>query len=228
MQIKVITNGLHEDLVKMWVAARTCYSNKSPIQLYEEAILKDNKDMVPLIKQCIDSGHLSITEHCNITVLVEGVSRVLTHQLVRHRHVSYSQQSQRYCNMEDSVSYAVPDSINTRKDLLDGYNTLMTTIQDVYNVFVKNGIKPEDARYILPNATKSNIVFTLNLREFIHICHERLCTCAQKEIRDLVLDIVSQVVKSLPFLKSYLVPKCEMLGYCNERKERSCGRKPLK
>jgi flavin-dependent thymidylate synthase len=92
-----------------------------------------------------------------------------------------------------------------------------------YLLHIEKGGKAEDARDLLPNATKTNIVLTCNLRELMHICNERLCTRAQKEIRELVHQMRNGVVGVCPELGKYLQPKCEILGYCREHK--SCGRK---
>jgi len=90
--------------------------------------------------------------------------------------------------------------------------------------FTENGIPAEDARFILPNACATSMVVSLNLREFIHVANIRLCTRAQDEIRLLVKKMCQELIKDEPWLKPYLVPKCERMGYCDESK--SCGRKP--
>ena len=94
-----------------------------------------------------------------------------------------------------------------------------------YTSRIECGEKPEDARNSLPNATKTNIVVSMNLRELIHLCNERLCTRAQLEIRQLVKEMVKEVVKNEEWLKPYLQPKCEVHGWCTEA-HGSCGRKP--
>ena len=108
------------------------------------------------------------------------------------------------------------------------YTLAMKTSLETYNTLVSMGMKKEDARMVLPNACCTNMTVTMNLRELMHLCNERLCTCAQWEIRQVVREMAKQVVEALPFMKDYLVPKCERLGYCNEPKRRSCGRKHIK
>ena len=210
----------------LWTAARTCYSNKSPIELYADSLSKSKEELEEVILKTLDYGHLSIVEHCNFNILVEGVSRSLTHQLVRHRHCTFSQQSQRYCKLDSGFEYIIPDSINNNEELKEGFNIFMDAVQKTYNVFINSGVKAEDARAILPNACSTNIVMTCNLRELMHICNERLCTCAQKEIRQLINEIAKQVISFIPWTSKYLQPKCERLNYCPENKNRSCGRKP--
>ena len=210
----------------LWTAARTCYSNKSPIELYTESLSKSKEELEGVILKTLDYGHLSIVEHCNFNILIEGVSRALTHQLVRHRHCTFSQQSQRYCKLDKGFNYVIPESINNDKYLKEGFDKMMFALSQVYDTFINNGVKSEDARYLLPNACCTNIVLTCNLRELIHICNERLCTCAQKEIRQLINEIAKQVISFIPWTSKYLQPKCERLNYCPESKNRSCGRKP--
>lgn len=154
--------------------------------------------------------------------------------------VHNSQQSQRYVEIkEDSNTlydlingFATDEKIATMKKIADKY---FVDVDDnnyygyvhclwVYTSRVANGEKPEDARNSLPNATKTNIVVSMNLRELIHLCNERLCTRAQGEIRKMVKEMVKEVLKDEEWLKPYLVPKCEQNGICFEHK--SCGRKP--
>ena len=217
----------------IYTAGRTCYSKEGPISIWEETQRDCSKEAidkrVKLINQILGSGHLSVAEHASFTILIEGVSRALTHQLVRHRSgISYSQQSQRYCEFDKGFKYVKPESINKNLELSELLNSTMASLEDVYDILVSNGIPAEDARCVLPNACTTNITVTCNLRELMHIANERLCTCAQQEIRALVDSIIKQICKELPFLKEYLVPKCELLGYCNESSKRTCGRKSLK
>ena len=105
----------------------------------------------------------------------------------------------------------------------DNYNEYIQILCS-YLYKVKQGMKPEDARNILPNATKTNITRSVNFRELIHLCNLRLCTRAQLEIRNLFKEIVKCVKAEDERLASYLVPQCEVHGICFEGK--SCGRKP--
>ena len=228
MKAQVIIPDTHYALRVMYTAARTCYSKDSPIDIFYNSASISVEEMLRLIDKVIEAGHLSTTEHFTFTILIEGVSRALTHQLVRHRLASYSQQSQRYCKLDEAFSYLTPDSISNNEELNDGFKQVMATLSDFYDILVQEGIPAEDARSILPNACLSNIVVTCNFRQLMHICNERLCTCAQKEIRKLFLEITKQFIEQCPWAKKYLVPKCEVLGYCNEFSKRSCGRKPLK
>lgn len=228
MKVQVNIPDTHYALRTMYTAARTCYSKDSPIDIFYHSASIPQEEMLRLIDKVINAGHLSTIEHFTFTLLIEGVSRALTHQLVRHRLASYSQQSQRYCRLDDGFAYLTPDSISTNEELNDGFKRAMATLSDLYDVLIEEGIPSEDARAILPNACLSNIVVTCNFRQLMHICNERLCKCAQLEIRRLFQEITKQFINQCPWAKKYLVPKCEVLGYCNEFSTRSCGRKPLK
>src|SRR5699024_1563367 len=102
------------------------------------------------------------------------------------------------------------------------YDEFMKKTAEYYSKLISNGIPAEDARFILPNAASSSLIASLNLRELIHLANLRLCTNAQMEIRILTKKMCELVVEKEPWLKEYLVPKCEAIGYCNEH--RSCGR----
>lgn len=240
MKVTLMPVDKGEVINKLYVACRTCYNAGTPNDMFREIYWDDKStpsDILPfewdkrtkLLKHVLDSGHHSVLEHVTVTFLISGVSRALTHQLVRHRLCSYSQQSQRYVEFKDGkFDYVTPKSIENYNDLLLEYDTFMNQVSSLYAKFTEAGIPAEDARMILPNACCTNITMTVNLRELIHISNERLCTCAQSEIRKLIYLMTKEVVKELDFLKPYLVPKCEVLGYCNESPKRSCGRKPQK
>lgn len=198
-------------------ACKTCYSSDSPIDLMTLAAVDKN-----LINQVFKSGHLSTFEHINFTFAIEEISRACANQLVRHRHCSFSQQSQRYVKFTNPIFYE-PDAILKNREADAIYNDFLDVAKETYQKLIALGIKAEDARCVLPNSTCSNITLTLNLRELIHICSLRLCSRSQKEIRTLVQEMVNEVVKVEPWLKTYLVPQCEKDGFCKEHK--SCGRK---
>lgn len=250
----------------MWVAAKTCYASESPLYLWDKREWNEISDRNQiaystfgkawkLVKQVLDSGHLSIAEHVTLTFAIEGISRACSHQLVRHRHCTFSQQSQRYVEIKEDRQYVREllrksnemyfnrlnkDGKESREEffkecckLVDKYfvcpddkigkiEYLFTLEQ--YLKAIESGCKPEDARSLLPNATKTSIVMTLNYRQLMHICNLRLCTRAQSEIRQLFKEIVSQVKAKEPELAEYLVPQCEINGFCTEHK--CCGRKP--
>lgn len=223
----------------VYTGARTCYNAGSPIDMYEDVgdIPEDKK--LKLVKGCIESGHHSVLEHAYFTFAIEGISRACSHQLVRTRIASFSQQSQRYVEIKEKQGelydllhcFPTDETIAKMKEIAEKYfvdvndNNYYGYIHCLwqYALRIESGEKAEDARNSLPNATKTNIVMSLNLRSFMHLCNERLCARAQLEIRQLVKEMVKEVVKDEEWLKPYLQPKCELLGKCPEHN--SCGRK---
>lgn len=215
---------------KLYTAARTCYSDEAPEVIFEKSLTMDKEDMLKTIMHTVRSGHFSVIEHEHITFFISGVSRALTHQLIRHRLANYSQQSQRYCKLkeDEQFEYVTPHTVKNDEDTAQIYQDFMEFSHTIYNSLIKSGVPAEDARYVLPNAACTNITVTMNLRQLKHFFNERLCTCAQWEIRELANKMRLHVQNIVPGLEEYFVPKCEELGYCTESKKRSCGRKKLK
>ena len=160
----------------------------------------DPKDPMKLVKHLYAGGHHSVFEHIYFTFKIEGISRACSHQLVRHRHCSFTQRSQRYCS-EDGFEYVTPPTISREALWAD-----MMDICNWYESYQNGGVPNEDARYILPNACATSLYMSLNLRELIHMANERLCTRAQWEIRELVKEMCKLVEPRLWFM---LVPKCK-------------------
>lgn len=159
---------------------------------------------IGLVKHLYKNGHHSVFEHIYFTFKIENISRACSHQLVRHRHCSFTQRSQRYCS-EDGFSFVEPESIKSI-DEMGGYNSFMEEVEENYHELVTLGVPNEDARMVLPNACCTSLYLSCNLRELIHICNERLCSKAQWEIRELVQEMVKLVDPELQFM---LVPKCQ-------------------
>ena len=206
----------------IYTACRTCYSADLPINIYEKN--DDEEKMLSLIEKVISSGHYSTIEHIQVSFAISNISRACSHQLVRHRHMSFSQKSQRYVKEKGQFDYIIPPTIMKNEELKEKFENFMGEISKLYCEFTDAGIPAEDARFILPNACATSMVVSLNLRELIHIANLRLCTRAQDEIRLLVKKMCQELLKEEPWLKSHLVPKCERTGFCDEAK--SCGRKP--
>ena len=214
-----------ENMLKtVYTACRTCYSADYPINIYEST--DDEEKMLKLINRVISSGHYSTIEHIQVSFAIANVSRACTHQLVRHRHMSFSQKSQRYVKEKGQFDFIIPPTIEKNPELKEKFIKIMSEISKSYLEFTEAGIPAEDARAVLPNATASSMVASLNLREMIHLANLRLCSRAQYEIRLLVKGMCDELIKVEPWLKEYLVPKCERLGFCDE--DKSCGRKPTK
>ncbi|MBR1460954.1 FAD-dependent thymidylate synthase [bacterium] len=214
-----------ENILKtVYTACRTCYSAVSPVEMYENDA--DEGKMLKLIRNVVASGHHSTIEHIQVSFAISNVSRACTHQLVRHRLMSFSQKSQRYVQEKGQFDYLIPPTIDKDHELREKFVSFMGEISNMYQEFVDAGIPAEDARAVLPNAAASSLVASLNLREMIHLAQLRLCTRAQYEIRMLVKGMCNELTKQEPWLKEYLVPKCEFFGFCDEHK--SCGRKITK
>ena len=224
-QVRLISKP--KDLLKtIYTACRTCYSSDSPLNIYDCEAAQDKEKMLKLINRVISSGHYSTIEHIQVSFAISNISRACSHQLVRHRHMSFSQKSQRYVKEKGQFEYITPDTIESVPELKEKFDSFMNKISDFYIELTQAGIPAEDARAVLPNATSTSMVASLNLRELIHLANLRLCTRAQKEIRILVKRMCDEIIKEEEWLKDYLVPKCERFGYCDE--DKSCGRKPVK
>lgn len=228
-EVTVIPFNKDEILNKLYTACRTCYTTGTPQEQYNKCENTEYSKKWALLKHVINSGHHSVLEHVSFTFMISGVSRALTHQLVRHRiGISYSQQSQRYCAFKDGFQYVTPPSIQKNEEAYEKFNHLISVINECYDTLLAIGIPAEDARMVLPNACCTNLTVSINLRALIHLCQERLCTNAQWEIRSIVKQMAKLITDKIPELKPYLGPKCKALGYCNESGSRTCGRMPLK
>jgi len=217
----------------IYTACRTCYSELLPDDIFERATTGQvaTEKQQDLIRRVIESGHGSTIEHIVFTFGISGVTRTLSHQLVRHRAgVAFDQQSQRYLNYK-RPSYMVPGSLaDAPADLRDRFVAEMDDSLAFYGEMLEAGIPGEDARFVMPNATRTNLIMTANLRALIHMSGLRLCTMAQWEIRRLFQLIRHEVFGVSPFLGSFLAPKCVPLGYCDEDRNRDehCPIRPHK
>lgn len=217
----------------VYTACRTCYSELAPDEIFRRAVdgEVDPARMQKLIQGVIESGHGSTIEHIVFTFGISGVSRTLSHQLVRHRAgVAFDQQSQRYVTFK-GASTMLPASIeDAAPDVRGRYEAAIGGSMGLYGDLVAAGIPAEDARFVFPNATRTNLVMTANLRALIHMSGLRLCTMAQWEIRRLFQLIRHEIFGVSPFLGSFLAPKCVPLGYCDEmgNRDEHCPIRPHK
>lgn len=180
-----ITPNAEELIVK---AGRTCY--KSDKEDTPETIAK-------FIKTIIKNEHLSVLEHASASFRISEVSRSLLDQAVRHRHHSFSVESQRYVK-QDNFGYVIPESIKENEHLFLEYLKFMSNTKMMYSEFVRKGILPEDARYILPNACHTEMVITANFRSWKQFFDLRLDTHAQWEIRDMAKVICEKLRMCAP------------------------------
>jgi thymidylate synthase (FAD) len=193
-----------------YTAARTCYSEKLPEAIWDDALAGKvaPEKMQKLLSEIIESGHGTVIEHLNFSFAISGVSRALSHQIVRHRMgVTFDQQSQRYVRYEHP-EYTVPASIAEDGELLEKFAGAIESGMEVYRELLDAGVPAEDARLLFPNGMQTNLVMTVNLRQLIHMSGLRLCTLAQWEIRKLFALIKAEMRRASPFLSSWLVIKC--------------------
>lgn len=199
-------------------AARLCYSSDSASELARKMT---PEKQASFIEKLVDMGHQSPLEHASFTFAIEGVSRALSHQLVRHRIASYSQKSQRYVE-ESSFSYITPPSVAASPEARQIFAGQMEHIREAYRRLCEI-VPKEDARYVLPNACETKLVATMNARSLLHFFQVRCCRRAQWEIRHLAEQMLQEVRRVSPLLFKYAGPRCETEGICPEG-ELSCGR----
>lgn len=200
-------------------AARLCYS---PSDIKDIVKRYDKDSNISLIKKILASGHHSVLEHVSFTFGIESISRVTTHQLVRHRLASYSQQSQRYVLFKDKLDCIIPDTIKNNKAALKKYKKIFNDSYESYKELVDMGIPQEDARYILPNGAETKIIVTMNARELMHFFNLRCCERAQKEIRDMAKKMLVLVKSKSPTIFKKSGPECVRTS-CPEGKM-TCGK----
>lgn len=216
MQVKLLGYTKNPQLLCV-AAAKTCYSEDDPITIMGNI---DRANEGKFLEGVLGRGHESVIEHASFTFAVCGVSRSLTHQLVRHRIASYSQQSQRYVLLS-TPTFVMPPSVGADPEAREEFLNAMMWAWEAYNVLAKL-VPTEDARYVLPNACTTNIVVTMNARELRHLFSLRLCNRAQWEIREMVTQMFEQAKAVAPGLFKGAGPGCAR-GPCPEGKN-SCGR----
>lgn len=223
-------------------AGKLCYS---AVGVDEISKKQDQESIEKYVKLLANLGHLSPIEHISFTFAAEGVSRTLTHQLVRHRLASYSQQSQRYVKLE-GFEYIIPPHIKENKEACKIFIKAMEEDQKAYDkladILTKKHFEDliregedektakrkatkmaiEDARYVFPNACETKIVFTMNARTLLHFFNLRSCNRAQWEIRELSDQMLKLVKDIYPNIFAKAGPSC-IGGPCPEGKM-TCGK----
>ena len=225
VELLTYTNNI-EDVITS--AGKLCYSKVGVSEILEKSTPEDNERFIKMLS---DMGHHSPLEHVSFTFAIEGVSRALTHQLVRHRIASYSQQSQRYVSLDKTFEYITPPVILNDDELKYGFDHIMNVLHNAYIVtsenlkvkYLEKGMNErdaskkaiEDARYLLPNACETKIVVTMNARTLLHFFEKRCCSRAQWEIREMANKMLKLCNEISPTLFSLAGPTCKK-GYCNE------------
>lgn len=193
-------------------AAKLCYSASGTSDILDGLTAEKTASF---LKMLMDAGHLSPFEHASFTFAAEGLSRVCTHQLVRHRVASYSQQSQRYVSVTD-ISCVVPPKIAANREALRLYEAQLESAWKCYRELAELGVDKEDARFILPHGAETKIVITMNARELLHFFAIRLCRRAQWEIRELAREMLLAVRAIAPEIFTIAGPSCIVRGKCDE------------
>ncbi len=241
MTVKMIAYTPDPEIV-VAASAKLCYAQVSASEIMEDL---SGENSAKFLDKLMDFGHFSPLEHVSFTFAIDGVSRVLTHQLVRHRIASYSQQSQRYVKL-DQFDYIMPPSIEANPEAAVLFKEAMTSDQRIYSQLVEilekqyldenltNGMTMsqaksaaeksaiEDARFVFPNACETKIVATMNARSLINFFNHRCCNRAQWEIRNLADEMLKCVKAVAPTLFESAGPKC-LTGPCPEGKM-TCGK----
>ncbi|HHU81398.1 MAG TPA: FAD-dependent thymidylate synthase [Firmicutes bacterium] len=199
-------------------AARLCYSGKDPAAILQGLTADRQKELLARLRA---AGHDSPLEHASFTFIITGVSRALSHQLVRHRIASYSQRSQRYVS-EAGFTYVVPPSVRRSPVAEERFHHLIEEIREAYNSLVELGVPHEDARYLLPNACTTQLMMTMNARSLLNFLELRCCRRAQWEINCLAWKIRSLLQDAAPLTFALAGPACLVRGKCREGKH-TCG-----
>lgn len=194
-------------------AALTSTKSGNPSEILKKM---DSGTAERIIKRVVGYGHASVIEHASFTFSLEDVSRAMTHQLVRHRIASFTQQSQRYVTYDTLEKYVTPSSIRDNAEAREIYDKTLDMVSEAYRRLLNLKIPKEDARFILPNAAKTNIIVTMNARELHHFFNMRCCARAQWEIRETAIEMFKQAKKAAPALFENAGPSCVELGFCPE------------
>ncbi len=201
------------------LAARLCYSS---IGIDELRGKLSDADIASFLDKIMSLGHQSVLEHASFTFGIEGISRTTSHQLVRHRLASYSQQSQRYVSHRERFAAVVPKTVQSVPEARKLFDEQLSALHGAYARFIELGIPAEDARYILPNATETKIMVTMNARELLHFFLLRCCERAQWEIRAMSVEMLRLVKPLAPTIFRNAGPGCAN-GNCPEG-AMTCGK----
>ena len=178
-------------------AARLCYAPVGASELMETM---PAERMASVLSTIMKGGHFATLEHASYTFAIEGVSRALTHQLVRHRLASFNQQSQRYVKFKNGIEVVKPHTIAENAEAEAVFDEAIKQAEEAYAKLLALDIPAEDARYLLPNAAETKIVVTMNARELLHFFDVRCCNRAQWEIRELAHRMLELVRPTAPYV----------------------------
>lgn len=187
-----ISKNANKELRLIEMAGRTCYKSEN----------KGAESTEQFIRSIIRNGHESVLEHSLLTVKFV-TSRSVSHQLVRHRLCAFSQESQRYCNyslgkFKDGVLFIEPVGMD-QEDIIRWIDSC-DNAEKCYLELLNKGCKPELARSVLPNSTKTELVMSANYREWRHILKERTSNKADPNMRALMISLLSELQYRIPIV----------------------------
>ena len=223
-----------DPLSLIYAAFRQCYHPGYVADMWPRLVSGEigPEKQTEFVARILSSGHESPVEHVSFTFAVAGVSRALSHQLVRHRIASYSQQSQRYVDAA-GFDYVLPPQIAAIPEARERFEAAMAAAGEAYadlqDILARHGRGAkanEDARFVLPNACETKVVVTMNCRSLLHFFELRCCTRAQWEVRAMAMAMLELCRERLPVIFAGAGARCERLGYCPEDEKFSCGRYP--
>lgn len=225
-----------EALSLIYAAFRQCYHAGFVADMWPRLVSGevDRQVQADFVQKVLESGHDSPVEHASFTFAIAGISRACSHQIVRHRIASYSQQSQRYVDATN-MDYVLPPAIAKIPEARKRFEAFMDEVgaayRDLKDILEANGRKDkakEDARFVLPQAAETRIVITMNCRALLHFFNLRCCRRAQWEIRAMAEEMLVLCKAELPAIFGAAGAKCESLGYCPENERFACGRYPTR
>lgn len=211
LKVTLLTHTPDADKV-VAAAAKLCYS-AADVDTLMDGLTVDKVEA--MCQKLADLGHESPIEHASYTFAVEGVSRALLAQLTRHRIASYSVQSQRYVDKAE-FDYVIPPSIAANPETAEMFEKCMDMLDTYYRYLTSAGIPSEDARFVLPNACDTRIIFTMNARSLHNFFRLRCCNRAQWEIRAMADEMLRLCCEVSPVLFKRAGPSCAANGVCSE------------
>lgn len=217
IEVKLLSYPSETELVAK-IGAAICYFGEQKFSEIEE-IAKNKPESY--LQEIIKSRHLSIIEHNVFVFYISGISRVASHQLVRKRIASFSQQSQRYVNASN-FEFVTPNEIEGSQ-FAEEYKQTAKSNFDLYQKMVNAGISKETARYVLPNATTTQLIVSMNAHALIDFFAQRCCNRSQGETQEIAMKMLKEVKLVSPTIFKEAGAFCDFYGYCPENSN-SCGK----
>ena len=219
-QVKLVAHTPDPELA-VAAAARTCIRDIE----YEAVCAKlREEDVQRILRTVILKNQHSVLEHANFTFAISGVSRVLTHQLVRHRIASYSQLSQQRTD-SSYLKFTIPPEIHHDPELAEEYKSMMIHCRELYRRLIQCGVSRSSARYILPTGFTTRIIATMNARSLFNLLAQRECEVEEWEFRQVAHLMHAELMKVAPNIFRFAGPPCDTLGFCPlGKKDGDCKR----